>query len=186
MSKTRVQPTDDHGATVALQAFNLPRKSPKKLRKLRNSICLFDSNDIHWTVAVGMISIWAVPVVALTITDQLTPDRHLPEWALYVAMVVTATIVIGSWRFVPFVAGPQQRELNRRAIDAWAGTGLCPACGYDLALDLHNGDATPDNDDTASCPQCHAKWQAARFEAAIKTRSGDWRQQWREQHPASD
>lgn len=179
-----IEPTDDRGRAVKLHPFTLTRAAPRRLRQLSGSISLFDTKDIHWSVVVAFISILAVPVVVLSIIDQLTPDSRLADWAFPVSMGLTGLAVICSWNLVPFVAKSRQRELNRRAITTWAQAGLCPACGHDLALDLHMGDATPDEDGIATCPQCHAHWEASRFEAAIRSHAGDWRRQWQESQQA--
>lgn len=175
-----IQPTDDRGSVVTLHPFNLPRKAPRRLRKLSGGISLFDSKNIHWTVVLAFISVWALPIVVLTIIDQRVPDSSLPDWAFHVAMGGTALAIVCSWKLVPFIAKSRQRELNRRAIEAWSKAGLCPACGHDLALDVHNGETKPDPNGIAACPKCRAQWQAARFGPAIDAHAGDWRRKWQE------
>lgn len=179
-SKTRIQPTDDRGVAVTLQAFDLPRKPPKRLRELAGEISLGNSQNMHWSVFYGFVLLAIGPPLILVFIQVVSSQSVLPNWYWHAAILTIGLMIAVSFRWVPFVANSRARETNRRAVTTWAQAGLCPACGHDLALDLHKGDATPDEDGIATCPQCHAHWEASRFEVGIRAHAGDWRRQWYE------
>lgn len=183
-SKTRLQPTDDRGNAVTLQAFDLPRKPPKRLRKLEGEISLGNSRNMHWSVFYGLLLISIGPLLVLLFVQAVSSQSVLPNWYWHAAVLAIGLTIAISFRWVPFVANSRACETNRRAITTWAQAGLCPACGHDLALDLHKGDATADEDGIATCPQCQAHWEASRFEVAIRAHAGDWRRQWQESRQA--
>jgi hypothetical protein len=183
-SKTTGQPTDDRGQPITLHAHDLPRKAPKHLRKLASNTEPSFSGDLHWTEVASLV---LVMMVQLGVVYTLQQWMQRTGWSPLNQSILIGTLMgvsIAVFYRIPFVARSLGRQRARRAIDAWAQAGLCPACGHDLALDLHKGDAKPDDDGIAACPQCHAQWQAARFNAAVEAHAGDWRRQWEESQQA--
>lgn len=171
---------DDHGQPVTLHAHDLPNDAPKALRKLAKKSELNFSGNLHWTevaILIGGI------ILQLFVGFGLQQWMQNAGWSRTNQSIVLGLLLgltIAAFYHIPFVARSVMRERARRAINAWAQAGLCPACGYDLALDLHKNDVIPDNDGIATCPKCHAHWQAERFNAAIETHAKDWRRQWQE------
>ncbi|MEQ9096790.1 MAG: hypothetical protein RIE32_11065 [Phycisphaerales bacterium] len=183
-SQEATQPTDDRGRAVTLQALDLPKKPSKRLRKLSGEISLGNSQNMHWSAFFAFLLIAIGPGLILVVIQAVSSQPVLPDWYWHVVMLAIGLFIACAYRWVPFVANARARETNRRAIHAWAQAGLCPACGHDLALDLHKNDVPQDDDGMATCPECGAQWRAARFEAAINTHAGDWRRQWQESQRA--
>lgn len=183
-SQKATQPTDDRGRAVTLQALDLPKKPSKRLRKLSGEISLGNSQNMHWSAFFAFLLIAIGPGLILVVVQAVSSQPVLPDWYWHAVMLAIGLLIACAYRWVPFVANARARETNRRAINAWAQAGLCPACGHDLALDLHKNDVPQDDDGMATCPECGAQWRAARFEAAIKTHAGDWRRQWQESQRA--
>lgn len=176
--------TDDCGTPCAIHAHALPKDAPKALRKLASKAEPNFSGDLHWT---------EIAFLVLTIVVQLGVVYGLQQWmqragwsplkqSILIGALVGISIAVFYRR--PFVARSLRRERARRAIEAWIGFGLCPACGHDIALDLEKNELTPSEDGCAICPQCHATWKAERFKTAIQAHAGDWRRQWQESQQA--
>lgn len=180
-----IEPTDDRGQAVSLHALDLPDKPPKHLRKLSEKIALDYSKDLHWTWVLGYFAMGFGPLLFLILWGHATQQTSPANWQVYLAIACFAVVTFVAFRWVPLFANSRARETNRRATNAWTEAGLCPACGHDLALDLHTGDAKPEDDGIAPCPACHAQWHAARFRAAIEAHAGDWRRQWKESRAGS-
>lgn len=180
MARHAAEPADDRGTPCGIYAQALPKDAPKVLHKLANKADLNFSGDLHWTEVAFLVS---------GIVFQILVGFGLQQWmqnagwtrtnqSLVLGLLFGLTIAL--FYRIPFVARSVKRERTHRAIVAWASNGLCPACGYDIALDVTKGDLSPDDDGFAACPQCHAQWKAVRFDAAIETHRKDWHREWEE------
>lgn len=185
MARREDELTDDRGTPCAIHAHALPKDAPKALRKLASKAELNFSGNLHWTETAFLV---------LTISVQLVVVYGLQQWmqragwsplnqSLLIGALVGVSIAV--FYRLPFVARSLRRERARRAIEAWSGFGLCPACGHDIALDLEKNELTPAEDGCATCPQCHAAWKAERFDAAIETHRKDWRREWEDSRQSS-
>ncbi len=180
MARHATAPADDRGTPCGIHAHALSNDAPKTLRKLANKADLNFSGNLHWTeVAFLVLAI----LVQLCVVAGLQQWLQRAGWSPLNQSILIGTLVgitIAVFYRLPFVARSLGRERARRAINAWTQAGLCPACGHGIALDLAKGDIAPDGDGCAACPQCHAQWNAARFDAAIETHRKDWRREWEE------
>ncbi|MEO0513348.1 MAG: hypothetical protein AAF108_10705 [Planctomycetota bacterium] len=165
MSKRRPPFTDDAGQPLRSISFkDLPdqgQRAMKRLLKTAGRAVRGDAAQTFRTQAIGLVVGVALLVAFGFVrqTVQLPSSIDLPVFVLLITLIVIANRVIAS----RVGRGMRRAGLAR----TMASHGFCGGCGYDLRKQA------ADQTGLVLCPECGAKWSAARLAASPVTAAAE-------------